>query len=302
MSPIPASALAPITESSIPGLVLGYRGKVRDVYDLGDRLLIVATDRLSAFDVVLPTAIPGKGWILTQLSNFWFEQTAQLLPNHLLSTSVADVVRDAETARLLEGRAVVTRKAEPLRIEAVVRGYLAGGGWSEYQRTGRVSGVALPPGLRESDRLPEPIFTPSTKAPKGQHDEPISFDEAAAIIGGARAEAVRDASLRLYRFAAERAAERGLLLADTKFEFGLVGDDLIFIDEALTPDSSRYWDAAEWAPGRSQPSFDKQIVRDWLLDSGWDKQPPGPELPPEVAQRTADRYYEAFRRLTGRDG
>jgi phosphoribosylaminoimidazole-succinocarboxamide synthase len=286
-------------ESHVPGIPLLFRGKVRDVYDLGDALLIVASDRLSAFDVVLPTPIPQKGRILTQLSNFWFERTRGIVPNHLLARPLDQVVRDPEARRALTGRAVVARKAVPLKVEAIVRGYLAGSGWAEYQREGTVCGIRLPPGLRESERLPEPIFTPSTKAPAGAHDENIGFDSAADIIGREAAEQVRRLSLAIYTEAAAWAAARGILIADTKFEFGRVDGAIILIDEALTPDSSRFWPAAEYAPGRPQPSFDKQYVRDYLNGIGWDHRPPAPALPPDVALRTAAKYREALERLTG---
>ncbi|GIW40911.1 MAG: phosphoribosylaminoimidazole-succinocarboxamide synthase [Candidatus Binatia bacterium] len=284
--------------SDIPSLPLLFRGKVRDVYDLGDRLLIVATDRISAFDVVLPTPIPEKGRILTQLSNFWFARTSSILPNHLLDEPLERVVPDPEARAQLEGRAVVVRKARPLKVEAIVRGYLSGSGWKDYQRTGEVCGIRLPKGLRESERLPEPIFTPSTKAPQGQHDENISFDEAAAILGRELAEQVRRRSLEIYAAAARWAESRGLIIADTKFEFGLVDGELVLIDELLTPDSSRFWAKDTYEPGRPQPSFDKQFVRDYLDSIGWDHKPPAPELPPDIVQQTAAKYREALERLT----
>jgi phosphoribosylaminoimidazole-succinocarboxamide synthase len=293
-------AVDTLFESHIPERPLLFRGKVRDVYDLGDRLLIVASDRLSAFDVVLPTPIPRKGWILTQLSNFWFEHTAQVVPNHLTGVPVADVIRDPAVARQLEGRAVVVRKSEPVKVEAIVRGYLAGSGWNEYRTTGAVCGITLPAGLRESDRLPEPLFTPSTKAPRGEHDENISFARAVEIVGGDLAERVRDASLALYRAAAARAESRGIIIADTKFEFGLCDGQLLVIDEIFTPDSSRFWARDTYEPGRSQPSFDKQFVRDYLNSIGWNHQPPAPALPPDIVERTAAKYLEAYERLTGR--
>ena len=289
-----------LIQSEIPSLRLLFRGKVRDVYDAGEALLIVATDRLSAFDVVLPTPIPCKGRVLTQLSNFWFEKTASILPNHLLPEPIESVVDDPAARRALEGRSVVVRKAEPIKIEAVVRGYLAGSGWAEYQKSGKICGAPLPSGLRESDRLPQPLFTPSTKAPRGQHDENISFEQAVDIVGRDQATAVRDASLRLYSTAAGLALERGILIADTKFEFGIWKDQLLLIDEVLTPDSSRFWDRKSYDPGRSQPSFDKQFVRDYLTSIGWDHSPPAPALPPEIAALTARKYIEAYERLTGR--
>ncbi len=284
-------------QSKIPEIPLLHRGKVRDVYDLGSAVLIVATDRLSAFDVVLPTPIPRKGWILTQLSNFWFAQTKQIIPNHLLERPLAEFVRDAAARQPLEGRAVVARKAQPLKVEAIVRGYLAGSGWNDYRKTGKVCGIELPPSLRESDRLPEALFTPSTKAPMGEHDQNISFAQACDIIGAEHAAAVRDASLALYRFAAARAEERGIIIADTKFEFGMCDGELLVIDEIFTPDSSRFWAMDTYEPGRSQPSFDKQFVRDYLNSIGWNHQPPAPELPGDIVRKTAEKYEEALRRL-----
>ena len=255
------------------------RGKVRDIYEVDGKLLLVATDRLSAFDVVLPTPIPDKGRVLTQLSLFWFEKLADVIPNHVL-TGTEFPASLASQQLCSQGRATLCRKTQPLPIECVVRGYLTGSGWKDYQRDGSVCGIALPPGLRESERLPEPLFTPSTKATHG-HDENISFDEAARRVGGELAERLRAVSIELYRRAAAYAEPRGILLADTKFEFGLLDGELIWIDEALTPDSSRFWPAEGYAPGRSQPSFDKQYVRDYLERIGWNKQPPGPELPAE---------------------
>jgi phosphoribosylaminoimidazole-succinocarboxamide synthase len=275
------------------------RGKVRDIYDLGDRLLIVATDRLSAFDVVLPTGIPDKGRVLTQLSLFWFDRLRDLLPNHILSGTELPAPFDTHRQELA-GRTMLVRKTKPLPIECVVRGYLSGSGWKEYGTSAKICGIALPAGLRESDRLPEPIFTPATKAASG-HDENISFEQAAALVSRPLAERVRAASLEIYRHAAAFAEPRGILLADTKFEFGLLDDELIWIDEALTPDSSRFWPAAQYKPGGPQPSFDKQYVRDYLERIGWNKQPPGPELPEEVVAATRAKYREAFRILTGRD-
>ncbi len=288
-----------IWETRLAGVTLAGRGKVRDIYDLEDRLLIVATDRLSAFDVVLPTPIPDKGRVLTQLSLFWFNLLRDVVRNHVLSgtnfPAPLDHFRDD-----LEGRSMLVRKAKPLPIECVVRGYLSGSGWKDYRSTGKVCGIALPPGLRESDRLPEPVFTPATKATTG-HDENISFDEAAARIGAPLAERVRALSLDIYRRAAAYAEPRSIILADTKFEFGLLGEELIWIDEALTPDSSRFWPAASYKPGGPQPSFDKQFVRDYLERIGWSKQPPGPELPPDVVAATRAKYREAYRLLVGRE-
>jgi phosphoribosylaminoimidazole-succinocarboxamide synthase len=286
-----------VLQTDFPGLKLRGRGKVRDIYELGDRLLIVATDRLSAFDVVLPTPIPDKGRVLTQLSLFWFEKLAGIVPHHVISAS--DFSGElAPYSGLLDGRAMLVRRTEPIPIECVVRGYLSGSGWKDYQRSGAVCGIPLPPGLRESDRLPEPIFTPSTKAAAG-HDENISFEETMARVGRPLAERLRDTSLAIYRRAAEYAAARGIVMADTKFEFGLIGEQFIWIDEALTPDSSRFWPGDRYAPGRPQPSFDKQYVRDYLERIGWNKQPPAPTLPPDVVTGTQDKYREAYQRITG---
>jgi len=288
---------AVVWETNFPEFKLLSRGKVRDLYELGDDLLLVATDRLSAFDVVLPTPIPDKGRVLTQLSLFWFQTLGDVVSHHVLSATDFPPPADAHRQQLA-GRSMLCRKTRPLPIECVVRGYLAGSGWKDYRTTGEVCGVALPPGLRESDRLPAPIFTPSTKATAG-HDENISFDEVVARVGGDRAEELRSISLQIYRRAAAYAEPRGILLADTKFEFGLIGDELIWIDEALTPDSSRFWPASGYQPGRSQPSFDKQYVRDYLESIGWNKQAPGPQLPPDVVERTRAKYREAYRLLTG---
>ncbi len=287
-----------LAQTNFPGLKLRGRGKVRDIYEVGDdRLLIVATDRLSAFDVVLPTPIPDKGRVLTQLSLFWFEKLADVVPHHVIS---ADHFGGelAPYADLLEGRGMLVRRTEPAPIECVVRGYISGSGWKDYQKTGGICGIALPKGLRESDRLPEPIFTPSTKATTG-HDENISFDETVSRIGLPLAEKLRDTSLTLYRRAVEHAAARGIIIADTKFEFGLLGKELIWIDEALTPDSSRFWPADEYQPGKAQPSFDKQYVRDYLERIGWNKLPPGPELPADVVTGTTNKYRESYQRITG---
>jgi phosphoribosylaminoimidazole-succinocarboxamide synthase len=290
---------AVIWETHFPGLTLLSRGKVRDLYELGGDLLLVATDRLSAFDVVLPTAIPDKGRVLTQLSLFWFETLRDVVPNHVLSGSEFPAPAKAFQEQLA-GRAMLCSKTRPLPIECVVRGYLAGSGTKDYRATGKICGVDLPPGLHESDRLPTAIFTPSTKATTG-HDENITFDETVERIGGERAEQLRTISLELYRRAAAYAEPRGILLADTKFEFGLIGDELIWIDEALTPDSSRFWPAAGYTPGKPQPSFDKQFVRDYLERIGWNKQPPGPELPADVVAATQSKYREAYRLLTGHE-
>ncbi|HSV99011.1 MAG TPA: phosphoribosylaminoimidazolesuccinocarboxamide synthase [Sedimentisphaerales bacterium] len=277
------------------------RGKVRDIYDLGDVLLIVATDRISCFDVVLPTAIPGKGRVLTQLSLFWFDALAHIVPNHFLSCDVRRYVRDSDLLAELDGRSMIVRKAKPLPIEAIVRGYLSGSAWKEYSHSGVVPGLQLPTGLRESEELPEPLFTPSTKAPQGMHDENITFAETVNLIGQGLARQVRDASLRLYQEAAKLAKQRGIIIADTKFEFGLVDDTLILIDEVLTPDSSRFWPTETYSVGTSPPSFDKQYVRDYLTGIGWNKQPPAPELPEEVVLRTSKKYRESLRLLISGD-
>jgi phosphoribosylaminoimidazole-succinocarboxamide synthase len=289
-------------ETDLPGLPAPRRGKVRDVYDLGDRLLIVATDRLSAYDHVLKPPIPGKGKILTQLSTFWFGALAGVVPHHLLETDARRFPDElAGYAELLDGRAVLVRKARVVPFECVARGYLAGSGYREYVAGGAVCGVPLPPGLLRASRLPAPIFTPATKAEAG-HDENVSFESMAAALGEELAGALRDLTLALYRRGAEHAASRGLILADTKFEFGHDGDGrLLLIDEALTPDSSRYWDAERWVPGEEPASYDKQYVRNWLDASGWDHASPPPELPEEVVRGTRERYLEAFRRLTGRE-
>ena len=289
-----------LTESTLD-LPLLSRGKVRDIYDLGDKLLIVATDRISAFDVVLPTGIPGKGAVLTQMSAFWFEKTGDIVPNHFIrvveDTRVPEV--PVELPREMIGRAMVVRKAERIDVECVVRGYITGSGWSDYQKTGDICGVKLPAGLVESQELHEPIFTPTTKAAEG-HDMPITYKEVVDLAGERGANAARVRSLALYRFGRDYAREHGIIIADTKFEFGWLDDEVILIDEALTPDSSRFWPADQYEAGRSQPSFDKQGVRDYLASSGWDKTPPGPELPPEVVAQTADKYREAFEQITGR--
>lgn len=286
-----------ITQTDFAGLKLLKRGKVRDIYEVGDRLLIVATDRLSAFDVILPTPIPDKGRVLTQISLFWFDKLASIVPNHLISAKGFSGEL-SPYASALEGRSMLVRRTEPVPIECVVRGYISGSGWKDYQKTGSVCGIALPKGLRESDRLPEPIFTPSTKAEAG-HDENISFGETVARIGDPLAKKLRDISLKIYSRAVEHAAARGIIIADTKFEFGLVGDELIWIDEALTPDSSRFWPADLYAPGKAQPSFDKQFVRDYLERISWNKQPPAPGLPPGVVAGTREKYRDAYQRITG---
>jgi phosphoribosylaminoimidazole-succinocarboxamide synthase len=277
------------------------QGKVRDIYAVDDaHLLIVATDRLSAFDVVLPTPIPDKGRILTAMSNFWFARTAALVPNHLTTRPLEEVLTGEEVAQVRD-RAIIVRRLTPLPVEAIVRGYMSGSAWAEYQRQGTVCGMQLPAGLRESERLPEPIFTPSTKAPEGEHDLNIAFEEMVHVLGGRRglAEQVRDTSLQVYREAVDYALTRGIIIADTKFEFGLLDDRLYLIDEVLTPDSARFWPLQGYAAGHGQPSFDKQYVRDYLMDTGWNKRPPAPELPPYVVEQTTRKYQEALHLLTG---
>ncbi len=295
-----------LLKTELPGVEPFARGKVRDLYALGDRLLIVATDRISAFDVVLPSGIPDKGRVLTQLSVFWFEFLRDLVPTHFLTATVDEFPQAARRHRAqLEGRAMLVRRAQVVPIECVVRGYLAGSGWKEYRQTGRICGVRLPAGLRESEQLPEPIFTPATKATSG-HDQNISFDQMAQQVGGELAEELRSLALGIFRKAAAYARSRGLLLADTKFEFGHeVGSEgsqrLLLVDEVLTPDSSRFWAADGYQPGRPQPPFDKQLVRDYLEKSGWNKQPPAPSLPSDIIEATRERYREAYRRLTARE-
>jgi phosphoribosylaminoimidazole-succinocarboxamide synthase len=286
-----------VTETSLARLPV-RRGKVRDVYDLGDRLLLVSTDRISAFDWVLPTGIPDKGRVLTQLSRFWFERLGG--PNHMLSCDVDEFDLPAGVDRApLVGRSMLVRKTEVVPIECVVRGYLSGSGWREYQATGKVCGVELPTGLCESDQLPAPIFTPATKAEVGEHDENITFDQMCRQVGGDRGEELRRRSIDLYARGAAYARGRGIIIADTKFEFGLLGGELLVIDEVMTPDSSRFWPADDYEPGRGQRSFDKQFVRDWLTTSGWDKNSPPPELPPDVVANTRAKYIEAYEQLTG---
>jgi phosphoribosylaminoimidazole-succinocarboxamide synthase len=291
----------PMFESQLPGLPLVHRGKVRDNYAIGtDRLLIVATDRLSAFDVVLPDPIPGKGRVLTAISNFWFARTRHIVPNHLTGEPLSQHVPDAAVRVPLEGRAVVVRRLRPLPVEAVVRGYLIGSGWKDYQNDGAVCGIALPPGLKQAARLPEPIFTPATKAAAGAHDENVSYDRVVADVGSTVAGRVRSLALALYAFASDYARRRGILIADTKFEFGLDETGaVVLMDEALTPDSSRFWPADSYREGSSPPSFDKQFVRDYLETLDWDKRPPGPKLPADVIAGTVEKYREAERRLTG---
>ena len=290
----------PLLKLDLPGLRKLKSGKVREVFDLGERLLIVATDRISAFDCILPTGIPRKGEVLTQISCFWFGQTAGIVENHLAGKAEEALPPELQKfSALLGRRSMLVKKTRPLAIECVVRGYLSGSGWKDYQKTGCVCGVELPAGLRESSRLPQPLFTPATKAEAG-HDENISFEEAVRIAGRETAEQARDLSLKIYSFAARYALQRGLIIADTKFEFGLRDGKLLLIDEILTPDSSRFWPADQYEAGRGQPSFDKQYVRDYLETLSWNKQPPAPALPPEVVARTTEKYLEAHERLTGR--
>jgi phosphoribosylaminoimidazole-succinocarboxamide synthase len=287
-------------ESHVPSLQRIHQGKVRDIYAVDDQhMLIVTTDRLSAFDVVMPDPIPGKGRVLTRISNFWFERTRHIVPNHLADYPLARAVPDAAERAPLEERSIVVRRLKALPIEAVVRGYLIGSGWKDYQQTGAVCGIALPAGLRQADRLPEPIFTPATKADLGAHDENIPYDRVVTLIGRGLAEQVRATALALYAFAVAHAQARGIIIADTKFEFGVdEAGHLTLIDEALTPDSSRFWPADTWRPGTSPPSFDKQYVRDYLETLDWPKRPPGPKLPAHIIAATSEKYAEALRRLT----
>ncbi len=292
--------MSALHESNLTSLPLLHRGKVRDLYEVdAQHLLIVQTDRLSAFDVILPDPIPGKGAVLTAMSNFWFGKLGHIIPNHLSGIAPESVVKGAEEMEQVKGRAFVTRKLKPLPIEAIVRGYLVGSGWKDYQKTGRVCGIGLPPDLREAEKLPEPLFTPSTKAAAGEHDENISYQETVRLLGESRAAEVKDAAIALYVAAANYAATRGIIIADTKFEFGVDNEGRLYlIDEALTPDSSRFWPAESYQVGKNPPSFDKQFVRDWLESSGWDKKAPAPRIPQNVLQKTADKYYEALLRLT----
>ena len=293
---------APLLETRLSGLAPHRQGKVRDIFDLGDSLLMVATDRISAFDYVLGSGIPDKGKVLTQLSAFWFEKTTDIVPNHLLTTDVREYPPEMRSsADILTGRSMLVRKTNPVPIECVARGYLSGSGWKEYRTTGAVCGITLPAGLRESDRLPEPIFTPATKATSG-HDINISEAEAAKVVGAELIQRLRDLTLELYTYGAGHAESSGIILADTKFGFGLTDrNEIILIDEALTPDSSRYWPQDEYEPGGPQPSFDKQYVRDYLEQIHWNKQPPVPSLPDDVVTRTRQKYVEAYRRLTGKE-
>ncbi len=288
--------------TNIEGAPAPKRGKVRDIYDLGRELLIVTTDRISAFDVILNQGIPCKGTVLNQISRYWFERTASIVPNHMITTDVAEYPPPySDHAEQLRGRSMLVKKADPLPVECIVRGYITGSGWKEYKATGSVCGVELPEGLVESQRLPEPIFTPSTKAEIGEHDENITFEQMVSIVGKELAERMRDVSLEIYRMAAQEALEKGIIIADTKFEFGIDpdGGGLMLIDELLTPDSSRFWPLAEYEPGRPQKSFDKQFVRDYLSSTGWDKNPPPPDLPDHIVAKTSEKYREALSRITG---
>jgi phosphoribosylaminoimidazole-succinocarboxamide synthase len=289
-----------LLQTHFPTLPAPSRGKVRDIYDFGETLLIVATDRISVFDVILPTGIPGKGKILTQLSRFWFERTRRLVRNHLLTTDPQHYPAACRPyTEVLDGRGMLVQKAHPLPVECVVRGYLAGSAWEDYRQTGRIGDLTLPTGLREAERLELPLFTPTTKAPQGMHDEPMPFSQMQMLVGGAVAERLRELSIALYADGRQFAESRDLILADTKFEFGLQAGEVILIDELFTPDSSRYWPLAGYQPGRSQPSFDKQFVRDYTTSLGWNRQPPGPELPEDVVEKTRQRYLEAYRLLVG---
>ena len=295
------TARAPLYESNLTSLSLMNRGKVRDIYAIDDQhMLIVASDRLSAFDVVLSDPIPDKGRVLTAVSDFWFARTGHIVPNHLCELSLADALPDAQQRASVEGQATVVRRLKPLPVEAIVRGYIIGSGWKDYQASGEVCGIKLPDGLRQADKLPEAIYTPSTKAEIGEHDENIAFDATVALLGQDMAQRVKELSLKLYTEAADFARQHGIIIADTKFEFGLDADDnIVLIDEVLTPDSSRFWPADTYAPGTSPMSFDKQYVRDYLETLGWDKSPPAPKLPAEIIEKTTQKYQEAERRLVG---
>jgi len=286
-------------DTILSGLTLHSRGKVRDIYDLGDKLLLVASDRISAFDVILPTPIPGKGKLLTQLSKFWFDRLADIVPHHLITTNVDEFPGACQPHRAaLEGRSMLVKKSTPAPVECIVRGYLTGSGWKDYQKTGAVCGITLPQGLVEAARLDEPIFTPSTKAAVGDHDLNIPFGAMIEKVGKVRAEKMRNATIAIYRRARALAETKGIIIADTKFEFGMEGDDILLIDEVLTPDSSRFWPMDGYQPGKMPDSFDKQFVRDYLLGLNWDMKAPAPELPPDIVKKTQDKYFEALRRLT----
>jgi phosphoribosylaminoimidazole-succinocarboxamide synthase len=288
-----------MAEETLSGLTLLNRGKVRDIYNLGDKLLLVASDRISAFDVILPTLIPDKGKILTQLSEFWFTVMKDIVPHHLITTNVEEFPAACQPHKgKLEGRSMLVKKSTPAPVECIVRGYLAGSGWKDYQQTGSLCGISLPKGLVEASRLDQPIFTPSTKAPVGAHDVNISFDDMITKVGRKRAEKMRDATIAIYRRGRELAEKKGIIIADTKLEFGIDGDDVILIDEVLTPDSSRFWPMDGYKPGKTPDSFDKQFVRDYLLNLPWDMKSPPPVLPPDIVKKTQDKYSEALRRLT----
>ena len=293
--------MKPILSVDLPGITPFKKGKVRDIYEIGDTLLIVATDRISAFDVVMPNGIPEKGKILTELSRFWFRFTEDIISNHVITSEIEEIIaRDGrlkEFKEILDGRSMLVKKTAPLLVECVVRGYLAGSGWREYKESGSICGISLPPGLRESDKLPELIFTPATKEESG-HDENITHEKARALIGEERFSFIRDKSLQVYTRASEYAAERGIIISDTKFEFGILDNEVILIDEILTPDSSRFWPQDDYEPGMPQKSFDKQFVRDYLDTLDWDKTPPAPELPPEIVEKTAEKYQQAFDIIT----
>ncbi len=289
-----------IRETDFKDMNLVRKGKVRDIYDTGSSFLMVTTDRLSAFDVVMPDGIYGKGKVLTQISVFWFKVMEDIVGNHLISADVRDFPAICQKyADILEGRSMLVKKAEPLPVECIVRGYISGSGWKSYQKDGNVCGIELPKGLRESDMLPEPLYTPSTKAEVGDHDINVDFDETVKILGREKAEKIRDLSLKIYKKGAELALNKGIIIADTKFEFGTVDGDIILIDEVMTPDSSRFWPKESYRPGGSQKSFDKQFVRDWLESSGWDKTPPAPELPRDIIEKTSAKYFEALDLITG---
>ena len=289
-----------VLETRFEDLTLMQKGKVRDIYDLGDALLMVTTDRMSAFDVVMPRGIPGKGRVLTQISAFWFKAIEDIVDNHIISVDVDEYPQVCRKYRdILEGRSMLVKKAEPLPVECIVRGYISGSGWASYQKTGELCGIRLPKGLKESDRFEAPLFTPSTKAEVGDHDINISFGATVDLIGRERAEKLKELSLAIYKKGSELALEKGIIIADTKFEFGLMGDEIILIDEVLTPDSSRFWPKETYAPGGTQKSYDKQYLRDWLTASGWNKKAPGPDLPDEVVEITASKYNEVLKLITG---
>jgi len=291
----------PVLTTDFPGLKLAARGKVRDIYDLGETLLIVTTDRISAFDVIMNEAIPNKGYVLTQISAFWFRQMEGIIKNHIISTEVADFPKECQPyAEILAGRSMLVKKAAPLPAECIVRGYISGSGWKDYQATGSICGIKLPEGLKESDRLPEPIFTPSTKAELGTHDENISFDQMIKLCGEETATRVREVTLAIYEKARGIADQKGIIIADTKFEYGIYQGELIIIDECMTPDSSRFWPKASYQAGGPQPSFDKQFLRDYLETLTWNKSAPAPPLPEEIVKKTAEKYMEALVKLTGK--